>query len=51
VGGSGASAGTPSRLAAHLAGEQEYLRRLLQNLEDGRLDAAARLIPQPAMSS
>lgn len=44
VGGPGASAGTPSRLAAHLAGEQENLRQLLQNLEDGRLDAAARLI-------
>ncbi|WP_241987871.1 MULTISPECIES: MurR/RpiR family transcriptional regulator [unclassified Cryobacterium] len=44
VGGPGASAGTPSRLAAHLEGEQENLRRLLQNLEDGRLDAAARLI-------
>lgn len=44
VGGPGASAGTPSRLAAHLAGEQENLGRLLQNLEDGRLDVAARLI-------
>jgi DNA-binding MurR/RpiR family transcriptional regulator len=44
VGGPGASAGTPSRLAMHLSGEQENLRRLLQNIEDGRLDVAARLI-------
>lgn len=44
VGGPGASAGTPSRLATHLEGEQENLRLLLHTLEDGRLDAAARLI-------
>lgn len=44
LGGPGASAGTPSRLAAHAAAEQDNLRRLLLTLEDGRLDAAARLV-------
>jgi len=44
VGGPGASAGTPSRLADHAEAEQENLRRLLAGLEDGRLDAASRLI-------
>ena len=44
LGGPGASAGTPSRLAAHAAAEQDNLRRLLATLEDGRLDAAARLV-------
>jgi DNA-binding MurR/RpiR family transcriptional regulator len=44
LGGPGASAGTPSRLAAHVEAEQDNLRRLLLTLEDGRLDAAARLV-------
>jgi DNA-binding MurR/RpiR family transcriptional regulator len=44
LGGPGASAGTPSRLAAHAEAEQDNLRRLLLTLEDGRLDAAARLV-------
>ena len=44
VGGPGASAGTPSRLAAHAEAEHDNLRRLLVTLEDGRLDAAARLV-------
>ncbi|TFC07072.1 MurR/RpiR family transcriptional regulator [Cryobacterium adonitolivorans] len=44
LGGPGASAGTPSRLAAHAETEQDNLRRLLVTLEDGRLDAAARLV-------
>ncbi|ASD21883.1 RpiR family transcriptional regulator [Cryobacterium sp. LW097] len=44
LGGPGASAGTPSRLAAHAEAEQDNLRRLLVTLEDGRLDAAARLV-------
>jgi DNA-binding MurR/RpiR family transcriptional regulator len=44
LGGPGASAGTPSRLAAHAAAEHDNLRRLLLTLEDGRLDAAARLV-------
>jgi DNA-binding MurR/RpiR family transcriptional regulator len=44
LGGPGASAGTPSRLAAHAEAEQDNLRRLLITLEDGRLDAAARLV-------
>jgi DNA-binding MurR/RpiR family transcriptional regulator len=44
LGGPGASAGTPSRLAAHAEAEQENLRRLLASLDDGRLDAACRLI-------
>ncbi|TFD53923.1 MurR/RpiR family transcriptional regulator [Cryobacterium frigoriphilum] len=44
VGGPGASAGTPSRLAAHVEAEQENLRRLLVGVEDGRLDEASRLV-------
>jgi len=44
LGGPGASAGTPSRLAAHAEAEQDNLRRLLVTLSDGRLDAAARLV-------
>ncbi|QYF75349.1 MurR/RpiR family transcriptional regulator [Cryobacterium sp. PAMC25264] len=44
LGGPGASAGTPSRLAAHAEAEHDNLRRLLLTLEDGRLDAAARLV-------
>jgi DNA-binding MurR/RpiR family transcriptional regulator len=44
LGGPGASAGTPSRLAAHVEAEHDNLRRLLLTLEDGRLDAAARLV-------
>jgi DNA-binding MurR/RpiR family transcriptional regulator len=44
LGGPGASAGTPSRLVAHAEAEQDNLRRLLLTLEDGRLDAAARLV-------
>lgn len=44
LGGPGASAGTPSRLAAHAEAEHDNLRRLLVTLEDGRLDAAARLV-------
>jgi DNA-binding MurR/RpiR family transcriptional regulator len=44
LGGVGAAAGTPSALAAHAAKEQENLARLLATLDDGRLDAAARLI-------
>jgi DNA-binding MurR/RpiR family transcriptional regulator len=44
LGGPGASAGTPSRLAAHAEAEHDNLRRLLLTLEDGRLDAAARLM-------
>ena len=44
LGGPGASAGTPSRLAAHAEAEQDNLRRLLLTLEDGRLDAVARLV-------
>ncbi|MFO7690160.1 MAG: MurR/RpiR family transcriptional regulator [Cryobacterium sp.] len=44
VGGPGASAGTPSRLAAHLAAEHDNLHRLLGTLEDGRLDGASRLV-------
>lgn len=44
LGGPGASAGTPSRLAAHAESERDNLHRLLLSLEDGRLDAAARLI-------
>lgn len=44
LGGPGASAGTPSRLAAHTAAEHDNLRRMLLALEDGRLDAAARLV-------
>ena len=44
LGGPGASAGTPSRLAAHAEAEHDNLRRLLLTLEDGRLDAAARLL-------
>jgi DNA-binding MurR/RpiR family transcriptional regulator len=44
LGGPGASAGTPSRLAAHAEAEQDNLRRLLLTLEDGRLDEAARLL-------
>jgi len=44
IGGPGASAGTPSRLAAHAEAEHDNLRRLLDSLDDGRLDAASRLI-------
>jgi DNA-binding MurR/RpiR family transcriptional regulator len=44
LGGPGASAGTPSRLAAHAEAELDNLRRLLLTLEYGRLDAAARLL-------
>ena len=44
LGGPGASAGTPSRLAAHAEAEHDNLRRLLLTLEDGRMDAAARLV-------
>ncbi|WP_240694703.1 MurR/RpiR family transcriptional regulator [Cryobacterium sp. SO1] len=44
LGGPGASAGTPSRLAAHAEAEHDNLRRLLVTLEDGRLDDAARLV-------
>ncbi|KQP54528.1 MurR/RpiR family transcriptional regulator [Agreia sp. Leaf283] len=44
LGGIGAAAGTPSALAAHAVQEQENLQKLLAGLDDGRLDAAARLI-------
>jgi DNA-binding MurR/RpiR family transcriptional regulator len=44
LGGPAASAGTPSRLAAHAEAEHENLRRLLASLDDGRLDATCRLI-------
>jgi DNA-binding MurR/RpiR family transcriptional regulator len=44
LGGPGASAGTPSRLAAHAEAETANLGRLLGSLEDGRLDDAARLL-------
>jgi DNA-binding MurR/RpiR family transcriptional regulator len=44
LGGIGAAAGTPSALAAHALQEAENLQRLLAGLDDGRLDAAARLI-------
>jgi len=44
LGGIGAAAGTPSALAAHAVQEHENLQKLLAGLDDGRLDAAARLI-------
>jgi DNA-binding MurR/RpiR family transcriptional regulator len=44
LGGIGAAAGTPSALAMHAAQEAENLQKLLAGLDDGRLDAAARLI-------
>jgi DNA-binding MurR/RpiR family transcriptional regulator len=44
LGGIGAAAGTPSALAAHALQEAENLQKLLAGLDDGRLDAAARLI-------
>ncbi|KQO08695.1 RpiR family transcriptional regulator [Agreia sp. Leaf244] len=44
LGGIGAAAGTPSALAAHAVQENENLQKLLAGLDDGRLDAAARLI-------
>ncbi|MBF4633515.1 MurR/RpiR family transcriptional regulator [Agreia pratensis] len=44
LGGVGAAAGTPSALAAHASQETENLQKMLAGLDDGRLDAAARLI-------
>ncbi|SKB00747.1 transcriptional regulator, RpiR family [Agreia bicolorata] len=44
LGGVGAAAGTPSALAAHATQESENLQKMLAGLDDGRLDAAARLI-------
>jgi DNA-binding MurR/RpiR family transcriptional regulator len=44
LGGIGAAAGTPSALAAHALQEAENVQKLLAGLDDGRLDAASRLI-------
>ena len=44
LGGSGRAVGTGDALAAHLAAEQRNLDRMLEGLQGGRLDGAARLL-------